>query len=104
MEGIYLLTDGKPVSTIRERRVVKYAVLGGSSSKDITCMLVSVGYQSIVSYCSNYFQDNSTTMVLREIAKLNSARNVKVHSISFNCDDRFVPLNVESFWCLHVIF
>ena len=35
-------------------------------------------------------QDNSTAMVLREVARLNSARNVKVHTISFNCDDRFV--------------
>ncbi|XP_048575749.1 von Willebrand factor A domain-containing protein 3A isoform X2 [Nematostella vectensis] len=31
--------------------------------------------------------DNSTTMVLREIAKLNSSRNVKIHCTSFNCDD-----------------
>lgn len=43
VQGIYLLTDGKP--------------------------------------------DNSTTMVLREVAKLNSGRNVRVHCISFNCDD-----------------
>ena len=34
------------------------------------------------------WQDNSTTMVLREVAKLNSGRNVRVHCISFNCDDR----------------
>ncbi|KXJ28494.1 von Willebrand factor A domain-containing protein 3A [Exaiptasia diaphana] len=43
VEGIYLLTDGKP--------------------------------------------DHSTTMVLRELAKLNSSRNVKIHCTSFNCDD-----------------
>ena len=29
-------------------------------------------------------------MVLREVAKLNSGRNVRVHCISFNCDDRYV--------------
>ncbi|XP_028395207.1 von Willebrand factor A domain-containing protein 3A-like [Dendronephthya gigantea] len=43
IEGIYLVTDGKP--------------------------------------------DTSTTMVLRELAKLNNARQVRVHTISFNCDD-----------------
>ena len=50
-------------------------------------------FSSVCWICSNtrwhcFYQDNSTTMVLREIAKLNSGRNARVHSISFNCDDR----------------
>ena len=43
IQGIYLLTDGKP--------------------------------------------DTGTTMVLRELAKLNNTRQVRVHTVSFNCDD-----------------
>ena len=43
VEGIYLLTDGKP--------------------------------------------NSSTTMVLREAANMNMNRNVKIHTISFNCND-----------------
>ncbi|XP_070580843.1 von Willebrand factor A domain-containing protein 3A-like isoform X2 [Ptychodera flava] len=31
--------------------------------------------------------DSSTSMVLREIARMNTTRGVKVHTISFSCDD-----------------
>lgn len=46
IDGIYLLTDGKP--------------------------------------------DTSTSLVLREVAKMNEKRNITVNTISFNCTDRYL--------------
>ena len=34
--------------------------------------------------------DSSTALVLHEVEKLNTDRNVIVNTISFNCDDRSV--------------
>ena len=34
--------------------------------------------------------DTSTSMVLREVAKMNERRNINVNTISFNCTDRLV--------------
>ena len=34
--------------------------------------------------------DNSTSLVLREVAELNTDRSVVINAISFNCHDRSV--------------
>ena len=34
--------------------------------------------------------DNSTSLVLREVAELNTDRSVVINTISFNCHDRLV--------------
>jgi hypothetical protein len=32
--------------------------------------------------------DNSTTMVLEEVRKLNCDRNLSINTVSFNCDEK----------------
>ena len=32
--------------------------------------------------------DTSTSLVLKEVANLNADRDIHIHTISFNCDDR----------------
>ena len=34
--------------------------------------------------------DTSTSLVIREVAKMNENRGVHIHTISFNCEDRYV--------------
>ena len=45
--------------------------------------------------------DSSTSLVLREVARMNSDRNVRINTISFNCDDQSVSLSM--FFLLHVL-
>lgn len=35
--------------------------------------------------------DTSTSLVMREVAKMNETRDVHIHTISFNCEDRYWP-------------